>query len=201
MATGDEIAIFDGNLCVGASVYEGEFPLVISCWKDDIATPVVVDGYESGNQMTFVWFDVSANQEITFETPPTIYSEPDDPIAPTHSGFGAGFYALRSMCYGIESIHQLPKEYKLGQNYPNPFNAQTVIPLELPQRSMVKIELFNMMGRNIGTMFEGIKEAGWPRVKYNASHLSSGVYFYRITADGLERGGKFADVGKLVLVK
>ncbi|TKJ41203.1 hypothetical protein CEE37_05935 [candidate division LCP-89 bacterium B3_LCP] len=201
LASGDEIAIFDGNLCVGAAVYEGEFPLVISCWKDDIATLNEVDGYESGNPMTFVWFDVSENQEITFETPPMIYSEPDDPIAPTHSGFGAGFYALRSMYYGIESVHQLPKEYKLGQNYPNPFNAQTVIPLELPQRSFVKIELFNVAGRSLGIIHEGVEEAGWPRVKYNASHLSSGVYFYRITADGLERGGKFVDVGKLVLVK
>ncbi|TKJ40661.1 hypothetical protein CEE37_06775 [candidate division LCP-89 bacterium B3_LCP] len=201
MVVGDEIAIFDGNLCVGASVYEGEFPLVISCWKDDIATPDEIDGYESGNEMTFVWFDVSENQEITFETPPTIYSEPDDPIAPKHSGFGAGFYALRTMCYGIESVLQLPEVYKLGQNYPNPFNAQTVIPLELPQRSHVKIELFNAIGRRIDTIHEGVEEAGWPKFRYSGRYLSSGVYFIRVTAEGLERGGKFENVSKMVLLK
>jgi hypothetical protein len=113
LETGDEIAVFDGDLCVGASVYTGEFPLVISCWKDDIATPVELDGYIAGNEMIFIWFDVSENQEVTFELPPTTASALDDPVAPTHSGFGAGFYARRSFVYGIKSMVQLPREYKL----------------------------------------------------------------------------------------
>jgi hypothetical protein len=90
---------------------------------------------------------------------------------------------------------------KLGQNYPNPFNSQTVIPLELPQRSRVKVELYNVMGQRIEIVYEGIRQAGWPRIRYDASNLSSGVYLYRITAEGLERGGKFHDVGKMVLLK
>lgn len=164
-------------------------------------TPDVVDGYITGNEMIFVWYDVSENQEITFELPPQTQGMTDDRIAPTHSGFGIGFYARRSLCYGIQSVNQLPKEYKLCQNYPNPFNAETIIPLELPQRSRIHIELFDVQGRNLGTIYEGIKEAGWTQVRYNASRLASGVYFYRIAAEGLERGGKYNDVGKMLLLK
>ena len=95
----------------------------------------------------------------------------------------------------------LPTEFAVLPVYPNPFNSETVIPLELPQRSKVKVELFDLMGRNLGTIYEGIKEAGWPKVRYNASKLVSGVYFYRITAEGLETGGEFKDVGKMLLLK
>ena len=56
-------------------------------------------------------------------------------------------------------------------------------------------------GRKVNTLFKGTKEAGWTELRLNASGLSSGIYFYRITADGLERGGKFTDVGKMVLLK
>jgi len=201
MVVGDEIGIFDGDLCAGAAVYLGEFPLVITCWEDDIATPDELDGYIDGNQMTFVWYDASENQEVTFELPPMTQAVEDNPVAPTHSGFGAGAYAKRSLVYGIKSVEQLPQEFKLCQNYPNPFNSETVIPLELPQRSKVKIELFNVKGQNLGTIYEGIQNAGWPKVRFSASNLASGVYFYRIAAEGLERDGKFTDVGKMLLLK
>jgi hypothetical protein len=57
------------------------------------------------------------------------------------------------------------------------------------------------MGRNLSTVYEGIKDAGWPRIRYDASRLPSGIYIYRISAEGLERGGRFHDVGKMVLLK
>jgi len=105
--------------------------------------------------------------------------------------------------YGVadENGAILPVEYSLGQNYPNPFNAETIIPLELPQRSRVKIELYNIRGQNLGKIYEGIENAGWSKIRYNASRLASGVYFYKIMAVGLERGGKFTDVGKMLLLK
>lgn len=91
--------------------------------------------------------------------------------------------------------------YKLGQNYPNPFNSETVIPLELPQRSHVRVELFNLQGQSLGTIYEGVENAGWPKLSYNAAALSSGVYFCRVTAEGLERSGKYQGVSKIVLLK
>jgi hypothetical protein len=201
MALGDQIGVFDGELCVGAAAYPDSFPVLITCWKDDIATPNDLDGYLAGNEMTFVWYDASENQEVTFQLPPGTQAMANDPVAPTHSGFGAGIYAVRSFMYGAQSVQQLPQQYKLGQNYPNPFNAETVIPLELPQRSKVIIELFNVKGQRLAAIFDGVKEAGWEKVRYNAAALPSGIYFLRVTAQGLERGGKFVDVGKLLVLK
>jgi hypothetical protein len=197
---GDEIAVFDGDLCVGAAMYPDSFPVDLAAWKDDIATPDIVDGYQEGHEMTFKWFDVSANQEITFTPPPSTQGV-DDPVAPTHSGFGYGFYARRGFVSGIEAVTQLPKEFKLGQNFPNPFNAETVIPLELPQRSHVKIELFNVQGRKLGVIFERVENAGTPKIHCQAGQYASGIYFYRVSAQGLERPGKYQAVGKMLLLK
>ncbi len=201
-AVGDEIAVFCFDLCVGATVFEGQYPLYLAAWMDDIATPDSLDGYLVAQEMTFKWFDVSANQEITFTPPPETQAvEEADPYFPTHSGFGMGFCARRSLSYGIQSITQFPQEYSLPPCYPNPFNAQTVIPLELPQRSQVKIELFDVRGQNLGTIYEGIQNAGMQKIRFRAQNLASGMYFYRITAQGLEQGGQFQGTGKMLVLK
>ncbi|TKJ40995.1 hypothetical protein CEE37_04845 [candidate division LCP-89 bacterium B3_LCP] len=200
---GDEIAAYDGNICVGAQTFDGIYPIFLAAWMDDIATPDVTDGYYPDNDMTFIWYDLSENQEITFAQPPQIMAnQPEvDPYIPTHSGFGQGFYAKRSLTGGIESINQLPQEYKLCQNFPNPFNSSTVIPLELPQRSNVILDFFDACGRKVWTVNAGTYDAGWKNVHIKPMHLASGVYFYRISAEGLERGGEFVDVGKMLLLK
>jgi hypothetical protein len=200
-AAGDEIGVFDGDLCVGSAAYPDSFPVTLAAWKDDIASLATVDGYQDGHEMTFKWFDQSANQEITFVPPPGTQAMDDDPVAPTHSGFGAGFYALRSFTDGVQAINQLPQEFKIGQNFPNPFNAATVIPLELPQRSQIRIELYNVRGQALGLIYQGVQNSGWPKIRYDASRLPSGVYFYRVQAEGLERGGKIQSIGKMLVLK
>ena len=104
------------------------------------------------------------------------------------------------LCPQKESNLQ-PTEFKLRQNYPNPFNAETVIPLELPQRSHVRVELFNLRGQSLGIIHEANENAGWPRIRFNSSGLASGMYFCRVTAEGLERGGRFTGVSKMLLLK
>jgi len=94
-----------------------------------------------------------------------------------------------------------PSTFSLQPCYPNPFNHTTIIPLELPERSKVKIQLYNIQGRLVGGVYEGIENAGWPKIKYHAGNLASGVYFCRVAADGLERGGKYDAVNKLLLLK
>ena len=98
-------------------------------------------------------------------------------------------------------MQQLPQTFRVGQNYPNPFNSQTVISLELPERSYVVLELFNVRGQNLGIIYEGTHNAGWPKIQVNASRLASGLYFYRISSKGQERGGQYSSVGKMLLLK
>ena len=93
------------------------------------------------------------------------------------------------------------EELIFGEPYPNPFNAATVIPILLPERSRIRIDIYDLLGRKICRIYEGVKYAGQGRILFDAGELSSGVYFYRVEANGQERGGKFVDVGKMLLLK
>ncbi len=73
---------------------------------------------------------------------------------------------------------ELPSEYKLEQNYPNPFNPSTTIKFSLPVRSEVKLSIFNLLGQEIETLFQGEKEAGSYEYVFENKSLSTGVYFY-----------------------
>ncbi len=95
----------------------------------------------------------------------------------------------------------IPTRYELGQNYPNPFNPLTRITYGLPERSTVKLEIFNMLGQNVATLVNGDKEAGYHTVEWNAP-IGSGLYFYRMTAVCSSEPSKtFTQVKKMLLVK
>jgi hypothetical protein len=80
----------------------------------------------------------------------------------------------------------VPENYQLAQNYPNPFNPTTTIQFQLPQASQVTLKVYNALGREVETLVNGPKQAGLHQVEFDASHLASGVYFYRIKADSFE---------------
>ena len=85
--------------------------------------------------------------------------------------------------------------YELSQNYPNPFNPTTVIQYSVSRGSNITLKVFDALGREVATLVDGFVPAGSHQVKLNASSLSSGVYFYRLTA------ARFTDSKKLVLLK
>ena len=95
----------------------------------------------------------------------------------------------------IEREIIVPTNYTLRQNFPNPFNPNTVIEFNLPKAANVIIEVYNLAGQKIITLLNKKMPAGSHQVDFNASNLSSGVYFYRIKA------GEFQDVKKMVLLK
>ncbi len=89
----------------------------------------------------------------------------------------------------------LPVEFALHQNFPNPFNASTTIPFDVPAASFVTIRVWDLLGREVSVLVNGIKEAGRHETRWNAQGVSSGVYLYRMQAVGL------AQTRKLVLTK
>lgn len=89
----------------------------------------------------------------------------------------------------------IPKEFNLSQNYPNPFNPTTVISYALPKASFVTLKIYDISGREISTLVNEERSAGYFDVTFNAGALSSGVYFYKLTA------GEFTQAKKLSLVK
>jgi hypothetical protein len=92
------------------------------------------------------------------------------------------------------------KDFSLGQNYPNPFNPSTTINFSLAVDSKVSLKVFDVLGQEVATLINGQMAAGSQKVSFNASSLNSGVYFYRIDADGID-GQKFSSVKKMILTK
>ena len=95
----------------------------------------------------------------------------------------------------VEDEGGIPTKFVLSQNYPNPFNPSTTIRYNLPKEAMVSIKVYDMLGREMKTLIKEYKSAGSYNVEFNASNLTSGIYFYRLTA------GDFTQVKKLVLMK
>jgi photosystem II stability/assembly factor-like uncharacterized protein len=86
---------------------------------------------------------------------------------------------------GVSESHQRePSSFLLAQNYPNPFNPTTTIRFDLPQRSQVTLVVYDLLGREVKKLIEEFREAGRHSVSFDASDLSSGVYFYRLIAGG-----------------
>ena len=82
----------------------------------------------------------------------------------------------------------IPINFQLSQNYPNPFNPTTTINFSVPKNQMIKIEVFDLKGRFINTIYEGITQPGqhmvrWDANDYNHNSIPSGVYFYRLTSE------------------
>jgi hypothetical protein len=90
---------------------------------------------------------------------------------------------------------EIPETYALTQNYPNPFNPATQINFSVPQASMVKITVYDIVGREVEVLVSEFLEAGNYRTNWNAASYSSGIYFYRMET------GSFAQVKKMILMK
>ena len=94
-----------------------------------------------------------------------------------------------------EVVDGLPTEFELRQNYPNPFNPSTTIMFALPQASHVKLEVFNVIGQRVAVIANSVMKAGYHQLQFDASALSSGTYFYKLTA------GEFKQSKSMVLIK
>ena len=98
---------------------------------------------------------------------------------------------------------QMPQKFELFQNYPNPFNPNTTIKFALPKESQVDLSVFNILGEKIKELKNEFMKPGYYEVNFDASLLSSGIYFYRIQADdpSTSSGQGFVQTKKMILVK
>ncbi|MFA5010683.1 MAG: T9SS type A sorting domain-containing protein [Ignavibacteria bacterium] len=97
---------------------------------------------------------------------------------------------------GIQQIStEIPTVFRMNQNYPNPFNPSTKINFALPKSSFVSLKVFDVTGREVATLINGNLNVGTYEYDFNASKLNSGIYFYRINAEG------FTATKKMMLIK
>lgn len=94
-----------------------------------------------------------------------------------------------------ETASNMPSRFELEQNYPNPFNPTTVIAYQLPALSHVTLKVYDVLGREVATLVDGKENAGDYNITFNASRLSSGVYFYQLNT------GNENFVKKMLLLK
>jgi CubicO group peptidase (beta-lactamase class C family) len=109
---------------------------------------------------------------------------------------------LNPLTTGIRILNSsVPENFVLHQNYPNPFNPITNIKFDLAEPGFVKLRIFDISGRLISVLVNEKLNAGSYGYKFDASHLSSGIYFYRIAVDSFGETGNFNNVKKMIIVK
>ncbi|MCK5573728.1 MAG: T9SS type A sorting domain-containing protein [Bacteroidetes bacterium] len=187
LEAGDEIAIYDGDLCVGGDIVDGEWPLEMNAWEAD-STGL---GFAAGNTMhARVWrsqSDVEYETDITFEV---------------GSGtFGDGLYSRVSLTGTVvvsveEEESTLPMEYAISEPYPNPFNPTTIIDVSVPKQSQLQVTVYNLLGQRVAVLADGHFEAGIHKVRFDADGLSSGVYLIHASVKG-----EISRVSKVLLVR
>ncbi len=100
----------------------------------------------------------------------------------------------------LNSSPDIITEYALEQNYPNPFNPATTIRYQLPEAGHVTLIVYDLLGREVATLINEIKEAGYYTATFDGSKLSSGIYFMRFVSQPME-GKPFIQVRKMLLTK
>jgi hypothetical protein len=131
-------------------------------------------------------------------TEPKSYTYTDNNI-----GIGKYIYRLRQVDLSgasnyskeVEVEVTAPATFSLAQNYPNPFNPTTLIQYSIPADQHVKLNVYNLLGENVMTLVNSVEKAGQHEVNFNASHLASGVYFYKLEA------GTQSSIKKMILMK
>jgi len=94
-----------------------------------------------------------------------------------------------------EQNNSIPTQYYLEQNYPNPFNPSTAIRYALHKEGVVKIEVYSILGQKVESLLDSFQNAGYHEIIFNGQSLSSGVYFYQLSA------GEFISTRKFILLK
>jgi hypothetical protein len=121
---------------------------------------------------------------------------------------GTYYYRLKQLDFDgtsqysdpVEAVVSVPMEFVLEQNYPNPFNPSTKIKFGLSVESKVTLKIFNILGQEVTTLFNGNLAAGEHEINFNAANMNSGVYLYQINAQGTD-GKNFSSVKKMILSK
>lgn len=181
----------------GAAVYSEEFNSIY-----------IFGGYNEDNLSlpTTEIFQVGGDNYFVNPGPPLNYSRKNLCAAVS----GASIYAIggfnddgevvpfvESLSNSVTGVEEseLPAEYRLEQNYPNPFNPATKIKFAIPAGEFVRIIIYDILGNEITTLVNEIKQPGTYEVEFDGSALPSGIYYYRIYS------GQFSDTKKMVLIK
>jgi hypothetical protein len=157
---------------------------------------------------TCVGINAQATGHFTAKDPLSVFQnnsiDPNGSYYLNIGDFAAGdLGSIRAWCLtidydvisGISNNINIADSYSLSQNYPNPFNPVTKINFSIPKSGLVTLKVFDILGKEVATLVNEVRNAGEHTVDFNALNLPSGAYFYRIEA------GDFKAVKKMLLLK
>ncbi len=190
------------------TVYSGTYTVPGTGWQYiDLTTPFFYDGVS--NLLVEICFNNSSYTTNTQVYGTTVantlvhnhqdISSGDGCVQITSPGSVTAKPNISLMYTNILSANNnqtgMPKDYSLSQNYPNPFNPVTKIEFGLPKQSFVTLKVYDLLGREVASLVNDTKAAGFYSVDFDAGALSSGVYIYRLSA------GSFMQTMRMVVVK
>ena len=154
---------------------------------------------EETNASTFIFYDetVELSHNYTYRIATLSGS-----VISSHYGNEATAYVPDKIS-PIKTKSKLPTEFTLEQNYPNPFNPTTKIKYQIPQRSLVTLEIYDVLGNQVATLVNEENPTGNYEVEFNGTGLPSGIYFYQLGAVHPESssGQSFIETKKMILLK
>ncbi len=189
-------------------------PVELTSFRADVNEGTVTLSWVTATETNNSGFEVQRRSGSEYETlafvqgngtstQPHTYSYVDNKV--TSQKY---YYRLRQIDFDgtseysevVEADVKVPMEYNLAQNYPNPFNPSTKINFSLAVDSRVTLKIFDVLGQEVATLLNEQIAASRQEVTFDASKLNSGVYFYRLEAEGID-GSKFTSVKKMILAK
>ncbi|GJQ63384.1 MAG: hypothetical protein SCALA702_24370 [Melioribacteraceae bacterium] len=194
--------------------YNAPIPVELSSFAANVVGETIQLAWETATETNNKGFEVERSEDnATFtkvgymDGNGTTSEKQSYTFTDHHAVSGTYYYRLRQIDFDGTSSYSdavevdfVPTEYSLGQNYPNPFNPSTRIKFAVPVDSKVTVTLYNMLGQKVKEIVSQNYSVGLHEVDFNASELSSGMYIYSITAQGVD-GSNFVDTKKMMLMK
>jgi len=156
---------------------------------------------DGGSTISEIALDLSKTQLSYDWVVPEISTDQGRIIVVQDNDIGAdyqdmsGNFTINETTTGITDKNNQPKDFIIYPAYPNPFNNSTIISFKLPEKSQVKINVFNIVGEEVKTLVNSEMQPGLHKIRWNADEVPSGVYFYAIETKN------FVETRKLILLK
>lgn len=158
---------------------------------------LIVEGWNGANKLytkTFSNLTTWQNLTLNYGNVNSVVLKTNGVAGDSLSDYDFDNLVFNSNTTAVEEPIQV-REYKLDQNYPNPFNPSTHISYEIPQDGRVTLKVYDTIGNEVCTLVDEYKQAGQYSQNFNASNLASGIYIYKLSANG------YISVKKMILMK